>query len=48
MAANIMFEESEDPVDELCAMNWATARSVLVACVPVLAGALPQMGQSLL
>ncbi|KAH9890436.1 hypothetical protein C8Q73DRAFT_126240 [Cubamyces lactineus] len=47
MAANVMFEESEDPVDELCAMNWATARSVLFACVPVLVGALPHMAGAL-
>ncbi|KAI0333053.1 hypothetical protein GY45DRAFT_1368584 [Cubamyces sp. BRFM 1775] len=47
MAANVMFEESENPADELCAMNWATARSVIVACIPVLAGALPQMAGAL-
>ncbi len=33
-------------MDELSAANWATARSVLVACVPMLADSLPYLGTS--
>ena len=46
-AAKVAFAESAQPMDELSAMNWATARSVLVACVPVLARALPYLGEHL-
>ena len=46
-AAMVAFSESAAPMDELSAMNWATARSVLVACVPVLARALPYLGEHL-
>ncbi|KAI0691962.1 hypothetical protein C8T65DRAFT_670216 [Cerioporus squamosus] len=41
--AKVAFAESARPMDELSAMNWATARSVLVACVPVLTKALPYL-----
>ena len=34
-------------MDELSAMNWSTARSVLVTCAPVLAHALPLLGASI-
>ncbi|EJF58013.1 hypothetical protein DICSQDRAFT_173382 [Dichomitus squalens LYAD-421 SS1] len=46
-AAKILFEESRRSMDELSAMNWATARSVLAACAPVLAQALPLLEQPL-
>ncbi|RDX47331.1 hypothetical protein OH76DRAFT_1405941 [Lentinus brumalis] len=42
-AAKVAFTESARPMDELSAMNWATVRSVLVACVPVLIKALPYL-----
>ncbi|RDX47328.1 hypothetical protein OH76DRAFT_774894 [Lentinus brumalis] len=42
-AAKVAFTESARPMDELSAMNWATVRSVLVACVPVLVRSLPYL-----
>ncbi|RPD55328.1 hypothetical protein L226DRAFT_491808 [Lentinus tigrinus ALCF2SS1-7] len=42
-AANVAFAESARPMDELSAMNWATARSVLLACAPVIAKSLPYL-----
>ena len=45
-AAQVTFEESARAQDEHESMNWAIARAVLVACVPVLAKSLPYWGRS--
>ncbi|KAI0738068.1 hypothetical protein C8Q80DRAFT_1339871 [Daedaleopsis nitida] len=47
MATKVAFVESSQPMDELTAMNWATARSVLVACVPGLVKSLPYLADLL-
>ncbi|KAI0648529.1 hypothetical protein C8Q79DRAFT_999844 [Trametes meyenii] len=43
MAADIMFDESQNPADELCAMNWSTVRSVIIGSVPIMVKAAPFM-----
>ncbi|KAH9923701.1 uncharacterized protein BXZ73DRAFT_91397 [Epithele typhae] len=43
--ASIAFEESAMSTERLCATNWATARAVLVGCVPALQKAVPYLGE---